>query len=290
LRIHHDDFAVHDDLIERQRFDRARDFGKDGSVVVAVPGEQERFATRLAGEQPVSVELELEQPAIARERPVARLGEHDVDGFRVDSTTRCAGLLDRSAKIGGRAASGLHFFDGQPGEHRRLDELIARRLHEGVALFDQEPVALALLDLHERPLAVQLVAAQLEQQLAFLESLAPILERDPFTAVPDDDSAGAVVPARNLPLEVAVLEWVVLDVHGEPFVVRVVRRTLGHGPRPQHAAHLEPQIEVQIPRGVLVNDEQSPGHGRHRAHRLGRRVDRTFSAVFGEAVVHGRES
>jgi hypothetical protein len=102
----------------------------------------------------------------------------------------------------------FHFIDSEPGQHRRLDELIAGCLHEGVALLDQQPIALALLDFHERPLSVKLVAAQLEQELPILEPFAPILERDPLAAIPDDDSAGAVVPGGNLSFEVAVFDRV----------------------------------------------------------------------------------
>ena len=180
----------------------------------------------------------------------------------------------------------FHLVDREAGQHRRLDELIAGRFHERVALLDEQPIALALLDLHERPFAVELVAAELEQEFALLESLSPILERDPLAAIPHDDSAGAVVPGRDLPLEVAVFDRMVFDVHGEPLVVHVVRRTLRNGPGPQHAAHLEAKIEVEIARGVLVDDEQPSGRGRDRAHWFGRRVGRAFGAVLGKAVVH----
>ena len=100
----------------------------------------------------------------------------------------------------------------RPGEHRGFGELVAGLLDPRVALLDEEPVALAFLDLHERPFAVELVAAQLEEELPFFQALAPIFERDPFAAVPDDDPAGPVVPGGNDPLEVAVLERVVLDL------------------------------------------------------------------------------
>ena len=131
-------------------------------------------------------------------------------------------MLDGRAEFRRRDCALFHFVDRKAGQHRRLDELIARGFHERVALFDQQPIALALLDLHERPFAVELVAAELEEELALFESFAPILERDPFAAVPDDDSAGAVVPGGNLSLEVAVLERMVFDVHGESLVVHVI--------------------------------------------------------------------
>ena len=60
-------------------------------------------------------------------------------------------------------------------------------------------------------------------------------------------------------LEVAVLERVVFDLDRESLVRHVVRRALWHRPRSQHAVHLQPQVEMEIPRGVLVDDEQIPG-------------------------------
>ena len=70
LRVEDDDLAVDDAALERKRVDRARDLGKDRGVVVAVAGEEERFVVGLAGDEPVAIELELEQPAVARERLV----------------------------------------------------------------------------------------------------------------------------------------------------------------------------------------------------------------------------
>ena len=70
VETHH--FAVEDEVVERKRLDRARDLGKDVRVVVAVAREQACLAVLLAGEQPITVELELEDPAVARERVVAR--------------------------------------------------------------------------------------------------------------------------------------------------------------------------------------------------------------------------
>ena len=140
---------------------------------------------------------------------------------------------------------------------------------------------LALLDLHERPLSVELVAAQLEQELPLLEAFAPRLERNPLAAIPHDHAAGAVVPGRDDPLEVAVLERMILDFDGEALVGLVVRRPLRHRPRAEDAVHLQPQIEVEIPRGVLVDDERPAGNGRDRPDRLRRSVRGPLGAVGG---------
>ena len=195
-----------------------------------------------------------------------------VNAFSVDSASIA---LDRLADRRGCAAP--HGLDGRaqigdagcwPGftsstvRPERTDvssNCVAGRLDVRVALLDEQPVLLALLDLHERPLAVELVAAQLEEELALLESFAPILERDPLAAVPHDHAARAVVALGDDPLEVAVLERVILDLHGEALVVHVVRRALGHRPRPEDAVHLQAQVEMQTAGGVLVHDEQPAG-------------------------------
>src|SRR5207253_1035830 len=71
-----------------------------------------------------------------------------------------------------------------------------------------------------------------------------IFEGHPHAAVPHDHRARAVVAFRDDPLEVAVLDGVILDVDGEPFVGGVARRPFGHGPRPQYSVHPQPQVEM----------------------------------------------
>jgi hypothetical protein len=61
----------------------------------------------------------------------------------------------------------------------------------------------------------------------------------------------------------------VLDMNRESLVVRVVGRPLRDGPRREHAIHFKAQVEMKIPRGVLVDDERTPGHGRDGADGFG---------------------
>src|SRR5258708_3012015 len=138
------------------------------------------------GEQPIAIELELEDPAIARERVVRRLGEHDIDRRRIDACTRRDGFAEGLAQPAPPGAARFEFFDSQPGQPRRFRKFIAWLLHPRVALLDEQPVLLGLLHLHERPLAVELVASELEQELPFLEPFARVLEGYPFAAVPHD--------------------------------------------------------------------------------------------------------
>src|SRR5690606_40392684 len=89
-----------------------------------------------------------------------------------------------------------------PGAHRRFVEVARVGTHQRVPLLDQQPVLLAALRLHEGPAAEQLVATQLEEQLALLEALVRILDRHPDAAIPYDHLAGAVVALRDHALEV----------------------------------------------------------------------------------------
>ena len=126
---------------------------------------------------------------------------------------------------------------------------------------------------------MELVTLELEEELPFLEALTPVLERHPLAAVPDNDAARPVVALWDDPLEVAVLERVVLDFHCQPLVVHVVRRTLGYRPRSQNAVHLQPQIEMEIAGSVLVHDEKISRGARDRAERLRCTIRRSLCPI-----------
>jgi hypothetical protein len=146
-----------------------------------------------------------------------------LDFVRIDSRTNSFFFASENlSELRGGAVTGLDFFNGKTRQHRLFVEDVARGFDERIAFLDQQPIFLTLLDFDERPPAVELVAFELEEEFPFLESLAPILERNPFTAIPDDDAAGAVVASRDHTLEVAVLQRMVLDFHGEALVVHVV--------------------------------------------------------------------
>ena len=71
-------------------------------------------------------------------------------------------------------------------------------------------------------------------------------------------SAAPASPGAVPPLELPGLEVVVLDRDGESPQRRVQRRSLRHRPGAEHAAELEPEIEVQR-RGVVQLDDE-PAH------------------------------
>ncbi len=88
----------------------------------------------------------------------------------------------RAASAGVRPACQL--LDREARKHGLLRRLGAPAVDVGIPLLDEQPVALALLDLHQGPHPVELPATQLEEQLALGQSLGVILHsgsigRDP---------------------------------------------------------------------------------------------------------------
>ena len=73
--------------------------------------------------------------------------------------------------------------------------------------------------------------------------------------VPDHDTAGAVLAFRDLAFEAAVVERVVLDLHGQPPVLGIQARLFRHGPALEHAVVLEPEVVVEPRRIVFLHDE-----------------------------------
>ncbi len=277
--VHHH-LAVHHEPLEGQRRQRARQLRKRRREVVAVARGELPFTALPRGEHPVAVQLRLEDPAIPVEGLLARFGQHQLDVLRAHLTARGAQPLQRRAERRRDVGARLQDLDRQPREHR------ARRKHGAVpgghlriAFLDEQPFLLGLLDLHQRPATLELVALEVEEQLPLLEPHVRILDGHPHPAVPHDHRARAVVPLRDDPLEVAVLERVVLDQHREALVGLVARGPLGHGPGAQHTVHLEPEVEVELPGRVLVDDEQVAGERGHDAGRLRGRLERTLCAI-----------
>jgi hypothetical protein len=106
---------------------------------------------------------------------------------------------------------------------------------------------------------VKLEPPELEQELAFGQTRHRILDRYPTAPVPHYHRTSPVVSLRNEPLEVPVLQGMILDENRQPLIRHVVRGTLRNSPGAEYPIHFEPQIEVQVPGGVLVDHEQAAG-------------------------------
>jgi hypothetical protein len=86
---------------------------------------------------------------------------------------------------------------------------------------EQEPVPVAA-HARKRPRAAELVAEQLELELAALDLRARRLRLQELEAagVPDDRRTGAVAAFGNDALEIRVLDGMVFDVNRQPLLVR----------------------------------------------------------------------
>src|SRR4029079_5650671 len=116
------------------------------------------------------------------------------------------------------------------------------------------PFARTLAHAHKMPMAAQLLAMQLEIEMAFLHPLVRIVLRRPAAAVPDHHGAAAVLVLRDGAFELIVFERMVLDVDGETLVARNEARAPRHRPAQPHAVEFEAKIVVQPSRVVLLYD------------------------------------
>src|SRR5690606_23244377 len=171
-----------------------------------------------------------------------------------------------------RAAGG----DGAIFFHHRLDAFGTQCVR--VAMFDQEPVrALAtvaiVLHAHDHEAALQALSVEGELELALFELFLrrAVAERFPIAPIPKLYRAAAILSFGDRAFEVAVVERMILDLDREALVLRIERWAPRHGPRLEDAVELEPQVEVQARRGVLLNHiAQAPRRfDRQRAARLG---------------------
>src|SRR5262245_43004806 len=162
-----------------------------------------------------------------------------------------------------------------------------------IPLLDQEPAPpigitpLASPDPHERPPAVELPAREDELEIAVAVALVRVAVGLPGAAVPDHHRAAAVFALRDGSLEVAVLERMILHLHGEALVGGVEAGPLGHRPALEGALELEPEVVVEPAGHVLLDHEGSRARaaprGRRRfARRLRRGLEVPLATILAQ--------
>src|ERR1700736_172609 len=111
------------------------------------------------------------------------------------------------------------------------------------------------MGLHQRPAALELLAVELELEMALGIAGDGIAFRDPRSAVPQQYRTAAVLLRGDDAFEGAVLDRVVLDVQCQPLVGRVETVTFGYRPAQQHTVKIETEIVVEVAGGMLLDDE-----------------------------------
>ena len=136
--------------------------------------------------------------------------------------------------------------------------LVARAAGFLVLAFDQQPIVVTVAacpraHAHQMPAAVQLLAVEIENEMALGVALVRIAFGKPAAAIPDHHGAAAIFAFGDRALEGVVFDRMILDMDGEAFFIGIEARAAGHRPALHHAVEFEPQIVMQPPRGVLLD-------------------------------------
>src|SRR5690606_11613652 len=135
----------------------------------------------------------------------------------------------------------------------------ARRPRSLVVAFDEQPVLTLLPRLtphpHQMPSPGELLAVELEVQMAFGIALMRIPDGSPTPPVPKDDRTAAVLALGDRALEVAILERMVFGVDGKPLFAGNETWSLGHRPALEDTVEFQPEVIVKPPRRVLLHHE-----------------------------------
>ena len=242
----------------------------------------------------VAVELGFPHPLGLVEDLVTDFREHgrELGGHRL---LRAGGneVRGRNAMRGDH----LHFRHRDSREHRAVLLGHVALGDKAVLVLDEQPL-LRFLRSHEREGPLQLLAAQREAELSLRDAvehfafgarpivvprLATFIGRV-HAAIPDDHLTGAILPGRNDALEGRVVVGMVFGLHGEPLFATIQRRTLGNGPRLEHAIAFEAEVVVQARGGMLLHDEEqrAPAIGGEGGGGLWRRAEGALGRVFLE--------
>ena len=303
------DFAVEPSGGQVQIGDLPGDAFELGCPVVPVAGEQADLAPVVdAGEHAVAVELDLEQPVFGLgRRLVDQGGEHGAHLGRQGAARRCGGLASgrrggACADLAGGLGRGLRWRrralsrgrcceGGQGGDAvgQFVDDAeFGCGSGEGVFFLDEQPGVLAgvlAFDADERPAPLQLVAVELEFEIALGITFVGIADGHPGALVPDDDFARAVLFGGDDAFEGVVADGVVFDVDGHAFVGRIEAGAFGHGPAFHGAVELEAQVVMQAAGPVFLDDELPRGFIAHPAlGGLGGEGEVAFGFVFFERI------
>src|SRR6185503_3485085 len=184
--------------------------------------------------------------------------------------------------------------------HVSLDERVPR-LHMLVAVLDEEPRWLAGRSTpaarpHEHPAPLHAGTVKDHLEIALPVTLADAVFAAALfgfvpAAIPEHHRAAAVFALWNGALECVVLDRMILDLHRQTLDRRIGTWPLGHRPALHHAVELQPQVEVQMTRRVLLDDEVQLLRLRglvRSSFGFGGLLEIALAAVLGELLARGR--
>ena len=239
-----------------------------------------RFTLR--GDESIAVVFDLEEPIVIAERRVGGLCEHHIQIRSVDGRFGGSGLEQAVPEPLPSVAAFSEILHGETGEDRLFVELALPLTMPSVGLLDEEPLGRVLLHLYERPLSVELVAGEREEELPFRHTVARILIPRQGAPVPHDHLPAAVFARSGMtPSKSACIR-----AGGPPCAPRN-RFTEGSMDTPagtaddiKDAGAVQSQVVVQSARCMLLDDEVSPT-GPAPSHRTARALRWLISARYG---------
>src|SRR5215831_1193499 len=119
--------------------------------------------------------------------------------------------------------------------------------------------------------------------MTFLVADVRVALRVPAAAIPNHDGAAAILPLRDGSLEGVVFDRMIFHVDCKALLARHEARAAGDRPALHHPVELEPQIVVQAPGGVFLDDELIALGSMRAPPRLRGHVELAFLAIYLKA-------
>src|ERR1019366_430459 len=221
VRAQRDQLAVEDCGLDFCLCDHPRHRLQPVGPVVTVTGYQPRTPILHMSQQAIAIEFDLADPALARWRHFRQLAQLR-PVIRWHSSANCPWCW-RSVRFPRRC---FRWAD------RRLlkDRRAGTNLGFVVMAFDQEPRLLfpALTQPRQRKPPVQPLAFEDEFENALAHAFVSIAKRLPGPPIPGFYRTAAILTGGDLTLEFGIVDWVILDVNGHPFVGWIEGWALGH--------------------------------------------------------------
>jgi hypothetical protein len=130
-------------------------------------------------------------------------------------------------------------------------------------MLDEQPVCppttvAVVVHPDEDKAAMQLFAIQRELEVAFLKRLLRrfLSFRLPVAAIPKHHGTTAVLAFGDRPLEVTIIERMVLDLDCKPLITGIEGRSFGDSPGCKDAVQFEAKV-IMKPSGVVLLDNET---------------------------------
>src|SRR5215469_5380943 len=276
VRVFDHDLAVEQRRGKADLLDRRGDARKALGPIERLAGQELHLATVDARLHAIAIVLDLMDPFGPARRLLAGRSEAWLLELRQQLLARALDLADvgkralaRLGDLAARRMIGPHIACGRQliigataeigGGFLIRDLTIARMTRELVLRLHQEPrlglLALARLDAHQMPQPLEPRAVEHEREMPLLEPELRVPFGHPFATVPHDHGAATILALGDVALEFKIVDRMVLGAHRKPLLAERQARAAGDRPALEHAIELEPQIVVQPPRGMLLDNE-----------------------------------